>query len=85
MIPLKRDMVDTFDALSSFQLGTAAERDPAAEYKNSFKHREIIPLWNINTATSTYKLAKPLKLNVYYEDDMWFVENESLVITGSAT
>ncbi|MFH2070972.1 MAG: hypothetical protein ABIJ11_07215 [Elusimicrobiota bacterium] len=56
-----------------------------AEDKNYVSEKissELIPLWSINIDNKCYKLTKPLKLNIFRDNNLWVVENETLSIYG---
>jgi hypothetical protein len=42
-------------------------------------------LWSITTKTKKFTVSKPIKIRLYSEDNLFFAENESLVIIGTGS
>lgn len=76
-----RETVSAFSSSSSssFPMGTAQERMPDNEFKNRRIYSQNSPLWSI----SKYKVSKPIKVHIYFEDNLFFAENETLVVVGT--
>ncbi len=82
---IERETVSAFSSSSSssFSIGTAQERMPDNEFKNRVIYSQNSPLWNITTQTEKYKVSKPIKVHIYLEDNLFFAENETLVVVGT--
>lgn len=74
-----RETVSAFSPSSSFPIGTAQERMPDNEFKNRRIYSQNSPLWSI----PKYKVSKPIKVHIYFEDNLFFAENETLVVVGT--
>lgn len=78
-----REAVNAFTPAYQFPIGTAQEREPDKEFQRSFMHGQFAPLWALTTKTKRYKVSKPIKVRIYSEDDLFFAENETLVVVGA--
>lgn len=77
---VEREAVPAFSSLSQFPAGTAQERMPGKEFTG---HNLIAPLWTIPVRKKHYRSAKPIKVYIHVEDDIFFAENETLVVVGT--
>ncbi len=78
-----RETVPAFSPFYPFSDSTAQERMPDKEFRDKVVHSQITPLWAIGTKTKKHKVSKPIKLHIYSEDNLFFAENETLVIIGT--
>src|SRR3989338_2958733 len=77
---IKREAVPAFSSLSQFPSGTAQERMPGKEFTG---HNLIAPLWTIPVRMKQYRSVKPITVHIHVEDNVFFAENETLVIVGT--
>ncbi len=80
-----REEVSAFSPSNPFPAGTAQERMPDKEFRNSMGRSQFTPLWTVTTKTRIFKVAKPIKVRIYSEDNLFFAENETLVIIGTGS
>ena len=80
MKDIGRETVPAFSSSSIFASGTAQNRMP---YKEFTGIDLIAPLWIIPVKKKKYKFAKPIKVHIYSENDIFFAENETLVVVGT--
>jgi len=71
-----REAMSAFSPLFPFPAGTAQERMPDKEFTG---YNLIAPLWTIQR----YQTVKPIKVHIYVEDNIFFAENETLIIVGT--
>jgi len=45
--------------------------------------RLVTPLWSVGTPDKRYKLVKPLSVHIYFDDGLFFAENETLFLYGA--
>lgn len=43
------------------------------------------PLWKLCAGNKTFYASKPISVRIYREDDLFFAENENLVVCGTGT
>lgn len=79
MTYLTRENVSAFKPLHPFPIGTASERMPEQEFRQAFRHGQSTPLW----AVKEYRVTKPIKIHIYSEGNLFFAENEALVVVGT--
>ncbi len=77
-----RESVPTFNPLIPFTVDTAQEIKPNKDFsrKNLFT-----PLWNIISHTKYYRTVKPIRVQIYQEDNIFFAENDNLVLIGTGS
>ncbi len=80
-----REEVSAFSPSNPFPAGTAQERMPDKEFRNNIVRSQFTPLWTVTTKTRIFKVAKPIKVRSYSEDNLFFAENETLVIIGTGS
>lgn len=80
-----RETVNAFTSTFEFPVGTAHEREPAKEFQRAFMYGQSAPLWVLSTKTKRYKVSKPIKIRIYSEDNLFFAENETLVVIGTGS
>ena len=73
-----RESVSAFDPVNPFQVGTGREKMTDADLQKHLSHGYSAPLWSI----SKKKVSRPIKVKIYLEGNMFFVENETLVLIG---
>jgi hypothetical protein len=78
-----REAVNAFTPTFQFPVGTAQEREPAKEFQRAFMYRQSAPLWALSTKTKRYKVSRPIKVHIYAEGNLFFAENETLVVVGA--
>lgn len=64
------------------EVDTYPENDPLLLF-NQIKKKQLAPLWRINEKTKVYYTLKPISVKIYREDDLFFVENENLLVCGT--
>jgi len=42
-----------------------------------------MPLWSVGTPTERFRIIKPLSVHVYFDEGLFFVENETLCLFGT--
>lgn len=47
-----------------------------------FRRKISIPLWNIREEQVSYKIRKPIQVNIFEDDGLYFAENETLNVCG---
>ena len=57
--------------LKSFPAGTAQERMPDKEFRNSMGRSQFTPLWTVTNKARIFKVAKPIKVRIYSEDNLF--------------
>lgn len=80
MKDINREAVSAFSSLSQFPSGTAQERMPDKEFTG---HNLIAPLWTIPVKKKHYRSIKPIKIHIHVEDNVFFVENDTLTVVGT--
>ncbi|MBI5233527.1 MAG: hypothetical protein HY880_04160 [Deltaproteobacteria bacterium] len=80
LIDVEREAVPAFSPISPFPPGTAQERMP---YKEFTGNNLIAPLWTIPARGKQYRSTKPIKVHIYFENNIFFAENETLVVVGT--
>lgn len=80
---VERELATADSPLSSFPIETARERMPDREFKNKTIYSQSYPIWTISGTKKKYKVSKPIKARIYSEGELFFAENETLVIIGS--
>jgi len=83
LMDVDRETVSADAPFSPFSIETAKERMPDKEFRNRIAHSQISPLWTITTPKKIYKVSIPIKVRVYSEDNLFFAENETLVVIGT--
>ncbi|MDP2682275.1 MAG: hypothetical protein Q8P28_05645 [Deltaproteobacteria bacterium] len=77
---IDREAVSAFSSLSQFPSGTAQERMPGKEFTG---HNLSAPLWTIPVKKKHYRSTKPIKVYFHVDDNVFFAENETLVVVGT--
>ena len=79
-----RELVSANDPVLPFSVETGKERMTVVEdFKKLMAHGYSAPLWTIPTKTKKLIVSKPIKVKIYPEDNLFFVENETLVVVGT--
>lgn len=78
-----RELVSANDPVLPFPVETGAGKITDGEFQKLMAHGYSAPLWSIPTRTGRYKVSKPIKVNIYIEDTLFFAENETLVVIGT--
>ena len=60
-----REEVSAFSPSNPFPAGTAQERMPDKEFRNSMGSSQFTPLWTVTTKARIFKVAKPIKVRIY--------------------
>ncbi|HPV39726.1 MAG TPA: hypothetical protein PKX40_01010 [Spirochaetota bacterium] len=47
-----------------------------------FRRKISIPLWNVKAEQVSYKTRKPIQVNIFEDDGLYFAENETLNVCG---
>ncbi len=79
---LERATVDADAPVLPFYSETANEIQPDMEFKKSLKPVRSVPIWSIRDNRKKRLVSKPIKVNVSSEDDVFYVENETLLLVG---
>ncbi len=74
-----RESVSAFEPVHPFKIGTGREKMSDADLQKYLGHGYSAPLWSIETK----KVTRPIKVRIYMEDNLFFVENYTLVIIGT--
>ncbi len=82
MISATRESVSAFDPVLPFPVETGKGRMTDKDFRHFKEYGYSVPLWSIPTKRKKYKVSKPIKVHIYVEDNLCFVENETLVIVG---
>ncbi len=83
MTSATRESVSAFDPVLPFPVETGKGRMTDEDFQKFMAHGYSAPLWSIPTKRKKYKVSKPIKVHIYIEDNLYFVENETLVIVGT--
>lgn len=75
-----REAVSAFSSSSHFPAGTAQEHIP--EFGGQ---RLFAPIWSVNDKAKKRQVSKPIKVHIYLEGDVFFAENETLVVVGTGS
>ena len=75
-----REIVSAFSPSCPFPSGTAYERTPAKDFRGQ---NLFAPLWSVASQKKRYKVSKPIKIHIHSEDNLFFAENETLVVVGT--
>lgn len=78
-----RESVSAFDPVLPFPVETGKGKMTNDEFQKFMAHGYSVPLWSIGTRIKKYKVPKPVKVNIYMEDNLFFAESESLVVVGT--
>lgn len=82
MTELARENVSAFSSSYPFPIGTAAERMPDREFQQTSRYVQLIPLWSVIAQGKKYKFPKPIMVKINFEDNLFFAENETLMVVG---
>ncbi len=82
MTTATRESVSAFDPVLPFPVETGKGRITDEDFQKFMAPGYSTPLWSIPTKRKKYKVSKPIKVHIYIEDNLYFVENETLVIVG---
>lgn len=77
-----REVLPAFSPSYPFPSGTAHERMPGKEFRGQ---NLFAPLWSVTSKTKRYSASKPIKVHIYSEDNLFFAENETLVVVGTGS
>jgi len=75
-----REAVSAFTSSAHFPEGTAQEHIPAFGGRNLFA-----PIWSVTDKAKQRQVSKPIKVHIYFEDDVFFAENDTLVVVGTGS
>lgn len=75
-----RERVSAFSPSCPFPSGTAHERTPDKDFRGQNLYA---PLWSVSSQKKRYKLSKPIKVHIYSIGNIFFAENETLVVVGT--
>ncbi|MDA8240906.1 MAG: hypothetical protein M0Z67_11135 [Nitrospiraceae bacterium] len=75
-----REAVSAFASSTHFPAGTAQERIPEFGGQSLFA-----PIWSVTDRTKKRQVSKPIKVHIYFEGDVFFAENETLVVVGTGS
>lgn len=78
-----RELVSANDPVLPFPVETGKERMTVEDFQKLMAHGYSAPLWTIHTKTKKLTVSKPIKVKIYLEDNLFFVENETLVVVGT--
>jgi len=54
------------------------------ELLRSLPSRQLVtPLWSVGTPEKRFRTVKPLSVRVYFDDGLFFAENEALLLYGT--
>lgn len=85
MTLVERETVSAFTPSFPFPIGTYKERPLEREFERSRAQGFSAPLWTIFHKTKQHKVSKPIKVRIYFEDNLFFAENETLVVIGTGS
>jgi hypothetical protein len=68
---------------SGVGIDTAAEIVGEDLLQNLPSRRLMTPLWTVETPEKSFKMTKPISVRVYFDDDLFFAENDTLLLYGS--
>lgn len=78
-----RELVSANDPVLPFPVETGKEMMTVEAFRKLMAHGYSAPLWTIPTKTKKLTVSKPIKVKIYPEDNLFFVENETLVVVGT--
>ena len=44
---------------------------------------EVAPLWAVHSEGKTFRMSRPIRIRVFREGDLFFAENETLLVCGT--
>ena len=47
--------------------------------------QHVAPLWSVGTHEKRFRTIKPLSVRIYFDDGLFFAENETLLLYGTGT
>jgi hypothetical protein len=77
------DVPERFSSHGKISVKTA-DIDPVEIFEKSKKFSKF-PLFRLYVGNRTYRATKPIIIHIYQEDEWYFAENETLVLTGTGT
>ncbi len=78
-----RESVSAYDPSKPFPILTGQGRMTNEDFQKLMAHGYSTPLWSIPTRTGIHKVSRPIKINLYIEDNLFFAESETLVVVGT--
>jgi hypothetical protein len=75
--------LDNYYVWDGANSGTAPQIGYSSQSAIKIIERLPVYIWNIETETKKYYAPKPIKINIYFDGDFCFSENEDLAIYGS--
>jgi len=75
---IAREAVSAFTSAAHFPAGTAQEHIPEFGGQSLF-----VPLWSVTDKAKKRQVSKPIKVHIYFEDNVFFAENDTLVVVGT--
>lgn len=64
------------------EVGTAPVIDPQEIFSQSRKYQPS-PIWRLQVKTKRFYTPKPISIKIYRDEDLFFAENENLVVCGT--
>jgi len=73
---------ENYRSCGAVKVGTALTIDPQQIF-GQIKKYQPAPLWRLYTKSKRFYTSKPISVRIYREDDLFFAENENLVVCGT--
>ena len=70
---------------SKVVVDTAAEIIVEDLLRSLLSRQLMTPLWSVGTPEKRFRTIKPLSVRIYFEDGLFFAENETLLLYGTGT
>ncbi len=64
------------------EVKTAPAIDSRQVFIQSRKHQPV-PIWRLQVETKKFYIPRPISVKVYRDEDLFFAENENLVVCGT--
>jgi len=75
-------MPENYRSSRAIEVETALTINPQRVF-GQIKKYQPAPLWRLYTETKRFHIPKPILVKIYREDDLFFAENENLVVCGT--
>lgn len=75
-------MPENYRSRGAIEVGTAPMINPQQVF-GQIKKYQPAPLWRLYTESKGFYTPKPISVRIYREDDLFFAENENLVVCGT--
>lgn len=78
----KSDMPEHYTVAKVEEVGTAPSINPQEVFTENRRYAPT-PIWRMQVDTKTFYTPKPISVRIYREEDIFFAENDALVVCGT--